>query len=446
MQEKKKIPKSKALRLVDQKISQLEKILTEATHENQYNESYKSAYYGAESLLTELFSKEEAMDFRRNVTPIAVVGGTPEQDLEDYKDHVNSCIAQLKVYRDKIQDFWGTEKSKTATESARAPVVEGKRVAKKKKKPKLTLGNVVSAVTVLIIVTMLYSPTIITLVASSRQPEKVELSFIPYSSYYSYTRDDLRKYGVERTGVLGYSANIYVSFEKTDVEIGKTVKFRVEIANTGNSPNKPYFYVFLINNTGNVVSVFPDETNILTSYKLPGWSVYGQGGTDYWSPRTVGNTLSIPRETLVTGQGDCWNNSIHKENCEIWLEKQITVDPGQIGKWELWIFAFDEQYHTSEDKDLPSENAITFTTESFDVIPEIRPEPISNLGILWLWLSRGVSFGFVVLSAFGLFKRLSPWIDSHYMQISGWWKNNGWILMISSILLVFYVILFLIGA
>ncbi|MCJ7632769.1 hypothetical protein MUP77_10320, partial [Candidatus Bathyarchaeota archaeon] len=437
MRGKKKIPKSKALDLIDQKISQFEKILAEATYENRYNTAYDLTYYGAESLLTELFSKGEAMDFRTNVSSIHGPDETPEQELQNYKGHIDSCIAQLKVYRDRIQNFWGTDESKTVTESARARVVEEeKSVASEKKKSRLTLGNVISIIIVLVILTALYSPAVIPLIASSFKPEKVELSLIPYDPYYSYTREDLQKYGVQRTGITGYSANIYVSFEKTEVEIGEAIKLRVEIANAGNPLTKPYFYLFLVNNTGNVVSAFPEATSILTSNKLPAWSMTNTDGIDYLHPRTVGNTLSIPRQTLVTGQGDYWNSSVHKENCEIWLERQIAVDPSQIGRWELWVFAFDEQYHTSEGKDLASENAITYTTEFFDVIPETRPEPVSNFATLWLWLSRGASFGFVILSVFGLFKRLSPWIDSHSVQISGWWKNNGWIIVVSAILLI----------
>lgn len=445
---KTKIPKSKVLELIDQKVLQFEKISADATYENRYNEAYKLAYYGTESLLTELFSKEEVMNFRRNVThAIALVGKKVDhgEELEEYKDHINSCIAHLRVYRDRIQSFWGTDKLKTTTKSTRAPVVNEEK-SPLRKRSRLTLGNAISVVIVLAILVALYSPTVISLVASSFKPGEVELSFVPCIPYNSYIRDDLLKYGAERTGITGYSANIYISFERTDVEIGEAVKLRVEIANDGNSFNKPYFYVFLVNNTGNVVSMFPDETSILTFYKLSAWSVHSQGGIDYWQPRTAGNTLLIPRQTLVAGQGDCWNNSVHKENCEIWLERQIAADPSQIGKWELWVFAFDEQYHTSEGKDLPSENAITYTTEFFDVVPKSRPEPASPFQIFWLWSSRAASFGFVILSAFGLFKRLSPWIDAHSPQVYVWWKNNRWIVVGSGMLLIFYIVLFLLGA
>jgi hypothetical protein len=98
---KMKIPKNKALELIDEKILQFQKVLAETTYNNRYNEAYKLAYHGTETLLTELFSKEEAMDFRSSVASprVTVVGGEIDyaRRLQDYKDHVNSCIAQLKV-------------------------------------------------------------------------------------------------------------------------------------------------------------------------------------------------------------------------------------------------------------------------------------------------------------------------------------------------------------
>jgi hypothetical protein len=58
-----KISKNKALELIDEKISQFQKVLAEATYDNRYNEAYNLAYYGTETLLTEISSKEEAMNF-----------------------------------------------------------------------------------------------------------------------------------------------------------------------------------------------------------------------------------------------------------------------------------------------------------------------------------------------------------------------------------------------
>ncbi|NOY89076.1 MAG: hypothetical protein GXO93_06775, partial [FCB group bacterium] len=119
-----KIPKNKALELIDEKISQFQKVLSNATYNNRYGEDYELAYYGTETLLTELFSKEEAMNFRSSVSSMAVFfGGEIDyaKELQDYKEHINRCIAQLKVYRERIQNFWGTDELETATKSTIVP-------------------------------------------------------------------------------------------------------------------------------------------------------------------------------------------------------------------------------------------------------------------------------------------------------------------------------------
>ncbi|MCK4348387.1 MAG: hypothetical protein KAW47_07205 [Thermoplasmatales archaeon] len=129
--EKMKIPKNKALELIDEKISQFQKVLAEATYNNRYNEAYKLAYQGTETLLTELFSKEEATDFRSSVAipRVAVMGAVMGGEidyakrLQDYKNHVNSCIAKLNEYRERIQIFWATNELETVTKSTVVPFV-----------------------------------------------------------------------------------------------------------------------------------------------------------------------------------------------------------------------------------------------------------------------------------------------------------------------------------
>lgn len=122
-----KISKNKALELIDEKISQFQQVLSNATYDNRYGEDYELAYYGTETLLTELFTKEEAMNFQDRVTPMMVdfIGEEIDYDkkLEEYKNHINTCIAQLKVYKERIQNFWGTDELEVATKSTIVPFV-----------------------------------------------------------------------------------------------------------------------------------------------------------------------------------------------------------------------------------------------------------------------------------------------------------------------------------
>lgn len=101
-----KISKRKALELIDIKISRFQTLLDHASYNNLYDEEYNLAYYGTETLLKELFSEEEAREFRKNVSSFIIVNTSRETRLQDFKDHIVKCISQLRVYREKIQNFW----------------------------------------------------------------------------------------------------------------------------------------------------------------------------------------------------------------------------------------------------------------------------------------------------------------------------------------------------
>lgn len=111
-----KIPKAKAIELIDKKIKQFEQVQKDATYENRYKEEYQLAYQGTEMLLTELFSEDETKSFRIEVTgpAIAFIGREIdyEGEVRDYRDHISKCIAQLKAYRERIENFWSDEEEK----------------------------------------------------------------------------------------------------------------------------------------------------------------------------------------------------------------------------------------------------------------------------------------------------------------------------------------------
>jgi len=112
-----KIPKTKAIELIDEKIKQFEDVAKNATYENRYNGNYQLVYEGAKMLLTELFSEEEAMKFRMGVTGAAgaFVGREDySEQVRDYKKHVGKCTAHLKAYRERVENFW-SDKTETTT-------------------------------------------------------------------------------------------------------------------------------------------------------------------------------------------------------------------------------------------------------------------------------------------------------------------------------------------
>jgi hypothetical protein len=122
-----KIPKAKAVELIDEKIEQFEKIAKNATYENRYKEEYQLAYHGTEMLLTELFSEKEAIDFRMSVTgPLMAFVGREinyAEEVRDYKEHISKCIAQLKTYKERVENFWPSDEIETTTRTSIVPFV-----------------------------------------------------------------------------------------------------------------------------------------------------------------------------------------------------------------------------------------------------------------------------------------------------------------------------------
>ena len=86
--------------------------------------------------MTELFSKEEVDDFGSDVTPestpivaysslsaVSMLTANRDAELHKYKIHIYSCITHLRMYRERIQNFWEINESETATASPVVPFV-----------------------------------------------------------------------------------------------------------------------------------------------------------------------------------------------------------------------------------------------------------------------------------------------------------------------------------
>lgn len=104
-----KISKTKAIQLIDEKISQFDKV--NAHYKLKFLDvEYKVAYGGTLNLLTELFGEEEMKKFQTDTnTSLYLVLKEPDPNdnmFESFRVHLEECIAKLKVYKEKIQNFW----------------------------------------------------------------------------------------------------------------------------------------------------------------------------------------------------------------------------------------------------------------------------------------------------------------------------------------------------
>src|SRR6266699_5119569 len=111
--------KHKAIELINKKIVQLESIKEPRNRDNPYDEIYDQVYYGTEELIAQLFSKEKIKEFRSNLPIPSAISGPRNYaaEIRSYQNHIETCIALLKVYRETIEEFWpannGSDMGKT---------------------------------------------------------------------------------------------------------------------------------------------------------------------------------------------------------------------------------------------------------------------------------------------------------------------------------------------
>lgn len=107
------ISRNEAVRKIDEKIVQFQKILKEAHYDNRYNKEYQSVYNEAKDLLTYLFSDAEAKRLDNSIasSPSFSWKDIPspvdyEKELRDYKKHIKRFIIKLEDYKERIRNFW----------------------------------------------------------------------------------------------------------------------------------------------------------------------------------------------------------------------------------------------------------------------------------------------------------------------------------------------------
>jgi hypothetical protein len=125
------ISKEKALQLFDEQIAKAEEKRRSATHENRYDDFYQLAVDGGEHLISNLFGKDEAEKYRRDVHGIAFGDSRNRAlDMEIYDDHLGRCITQLQLYRRQIEILWPND-SNTGCEPQQNTVATLERLARR---------------------------------------------------------------------------------------------------------------------------------------------------------------------------------------------------------------------------------------------------------------------------------------------------------------------------
>jgi hypothetical protein len=307
---------------------------------------------------------------------------------------------------------------------------------------KLTTGRLIALGIVAILVVMLYAPMISAFAGSLRQQNQLMIKFLPA---YRGTTEELRQFSETSVGVADYSANIYVSFKNPSVVFGNNLDIQITVQNTGNEFHNAYYTVFLVNNTGDIFATFP-YPNYVSSFATMSQWYSGQQPSNWIYPykqdyNIDSNTL-IARSALLQGSGNYYHNNVLKSG-EIWLDQKIPNDPSQIGQWSVWVILSDDKYTNSMGTEIQSNKAITYTTAFFNVTPKSAQVQSQESPSMMYWATNGVTVFFLLVTVYGLFSKLSPWIDSNSKRVTDWWNDNRSLILISISLVIIYLILLL---
>lgn len=271
-------------------------------------------------------------------------------------------------------------------------------------------------------------------------PKPFFIPLVPYSDY-NLQKSSLDEYASTQVGVPNYDQSIYLSYGTRSVEMGNKLQVRVVINDTGNIKLKrPYFYVFISNNEGKVVSVFPKSVWVSTYSKIDSWDK--NAPSDTLSFTFDAHTYLVPRHTLINGHGDYWDGNNHVADSQIWLEMEVPINPRRAGEWNLYVIVFDEKYYNSEGTEIQSSNATTYVKDTFLVIPQSIPVTTQE-GISWDVVSFIASLLVTSFSAFAMIKKIAPWIDSKWKNADETVKRNRVLLIFLCVIVFLYIILWL---
>lgn len=160
-----------------------------------------------------------------------------------------------------------------------------------------------------------------------------------------------------------YNANITITPSSYQVIRNDNVVFKISIRDTGTIPMKtPYYYVFLVDNDGSVVSTFPDSSNLnQNSYsEFTPWQVNSPctgfppsdlGKTTDTIPQEINGTFwYISRDALLSSNGWMYYMTNY---CYDSIENVIFTGKtsDDLGTWKIYVIVFDAQQYCTRQAD-----------------------------------------------------------------------------------------------
>jgi len=246
-----------------------------------------------------------------------------------------------------------------------------------------------SLIITLLIALLVNMDAVVTLIP---QRPPLYLSLIEYQ-YPSITQSEIENFIKQRQYVPNYDASIYVLISEK-VEIGSYIQFRINVVDNGILKlQKPYYYIFLVNPSGLVISSFPAWGMSLPtylSYKFSPWNTEDHTKDFYKDCLRIeidDNCYYIPRKTLIDGHGKYvyvsggylyWSTP-----SDILFRYKIRDDPSLIGRWRIYVFVYDEEYFDRSRQVLDSANFVNYMVDEFSVTSKSPPTMDFFYNVYW---------------------------------------------------------------
>lgn len=261
--------------------------------------------------------------------------------------------------------------------------------------------------------------------------------------------------------VSNYNVEVFVNFDNGVVVLGNPVRFTLTIKDEGIVKlSKPYFYVFIVNPDHKVRASFPQ---VLYQGELSIWGKWPQWSTedgpqgfhkDAMRLKNGENEYFVPRSTLIYGNGKYVYTS---GGYLYWVQEptyvKLEFTPKEIegdisGLWSIYTFVFDGTYVDRMGNKIESENAVCYSTHTFQVIG--KSTDLQPTFDLLPFLSKLIPSS---VASIGIFITISRGVHRKYTTLLRWYENIererlmliGIVMILTACLLVLLVQLFSLG-
>jgi len=260
-------------------------------------------------------------------------------------------------------------------------------------------------------------------------PQPISIVLPPATGFEGAEEKQLLDWIRERMFVSNYKAEIYVSRFSRTIEPGDSFVFHFYVSDLGINrlSQGKYFYILGFDPEGRLTTFFPRTTEYLGH--LP--ATYSKYATWY-----IGD---LPYDSSQLFNGTAGDR-------EIWYRLNVPDDPSSIGRWRIYVLVFDNTYLDRWGRPMGDQspggysnpeinNAVAYTTESFDVTAKSAPQPVSMAAYVPLAIQFLVPFA---LTYSGYYLRAAEF-EAFLLKVTKQLRKHWLFLLMVTALLLFFL-------